>query len=306
VLGVVSRFRVLIVAFSVAVFVFLFGFANLCYVPWSVGWLRLVDLAFWVLSMGSMFAGFVEFWLFWRGCSVLSTLLIDVVGLGVVVFARFSSAIYSLLKTSFYVQVVGGSIVDEVSYRLISFATIGSLIIFSSTSLSTWFRKPVVFAESPTFHDVFIRLVKVLGSMDIRWIYIACFIVGFLTRFYPKLKYLDLPIGWDTLEYIAIARDFASTPKFLTSYLWLGGLRNLPPLITWVSGSLALLGADPWIFFKIYPATAVGLISMLSAAIAHKVSGSKAIAFASALITVFNPFILGQSRSRVYINCEYL
>ena len=179
-LGVVSRFRVLIVAFSVAVFVFLFGFANLCYVPWSVGWLRFVDFAFWVLSMGSMFAGFVEFWLFWRRCSVLSTLLIDVVGLGVVVFARFSSAIYSLLKTSFYVQVVGGSIVDEVSYRFVSFATIGSLIIFSSTSLSTWFRKPVVFAESPTFHDVFIRLVKILGSMDIRWVYIACFMFRFL------------------------------------------------------------------------------------------------------------------------------
>jgi len=89
-LGVVSRFRVLVVAFSIAVFVFLFGFANLCYVPWSVGWLRLVDTAFWVLSMGSMFAG----------------------------FARFSSAIYSLLKTSFYIQVFGGSIVDDASYRL--------------------------------------------------------------------------------------------------------------------------------------------------------------------------------------------
>jgi len=296
VLGVVYRFRVLVVAFSIAVFVFLFGFANLCYVPWSVGWLRLVDLAFWILSMGSMFAGFAEFWLFWRGCPVLSTLLIDVAGLGIVVFARFSSAIYSLLKTSFYVQVVGGSIVDEISYRLVSFATIGSLIIFSSISLSTWFRKPVVFAKSLTFHDLFIRLVRVLGATNIRWVCIASFAVGFLARFYSELKHLGLPIGWDTLEYIAVARDFASTPKLLTSYLWLGGWRNLPPLITWVSGSLNILGVDPWIFFKVYPAIAVGLISMLSAAIAYRVSGSKAIAFASALITVFNPFILGQSQ----------
>jgi hypothetical protein len=236
VLGVVSRFRVLIVAFSVAVFVFLFGFANLCCVPWSVGWLRLVDLAFWILSMGSMFAGFAEFWLFWRESSVLSTLLIDVAGLGIVVFARFSSAIYSLLKTSFYVQVVGGSIVDEVSYRLASLAVLGSFMIFSSTSLSTWFREPVVFAKSLTFHDLFTRLVKSLCAVDIRWMYIASFAAGFLVRFYSELKYLDLPIGWDTLEYIAVARDFASTPKLLTSYLWLGGWRNLPPLITWVSG----------------------------------------------------------------------
>jgi hypothetical protein len=219
VLGVVSRFRVLVVAFSIAVSVFLFGFANLCYVPWSVGWLRLVDFSFWILSMGSMFAGFAEFWLFWRRCPALSTLLIDVAGLGVVVFARFSSAIYSLLKTSFYVQVVGGSIVDEVSYRLASLAVLGSFMIFSSTSLSTWFREPVVFAKGLTFHDLFTRLVKSLCAVDIRWVYIASFAVGFLARFYPELRYLDLPIGWDTLEYIAVARDFASTPKFLTSYL---------------------------------------------------------------------------------------
>jgi hypothetical protein len=296
VLGVVSRFRVLVVAFSIAVFVFLFGFANLCYVPWSVGWLRFVDLAFWVLSIGSVFAGFAEFWLFWRRCSALSTLLIDVAGLGIVVFARFSSAIYSLLKTSFYVQVVGGSIVDEVSYRLASLAILGNFMILSSTSLSTWFREPVVFAKGLTFHDLFIRLVRVLGAANIRWVYIASFAVGFLARFYPELKYLGLPIGWDTLEYIAVARDFTSVPRFLTSYLWLGGWRNLPPLITWVSGSLALLGVDPWTFFKVYPATAVGLISMLSAAIVYRVSGSRAIALASALLTVFNPFILGQSQ----------
>ena len=67
-------------------------------------------------------------------------------------------------------------------------------------------------------------------------------------------------------------------------------------MITWVSGSLNILGVDPWIFFKVYPAMAVGLISMLSAAIAYRVSGSRAIAFASALLTVFNPFILGQSQ----------
>jgi hypothetical protein len=264
--------------------------------PWSVGWLRLVDFSFWVLSMGSMFAGFVEFLLFWRRCPVLSTLLIDVVGLGIVVFARFSSAIYSLLKTSFCVQVVGGSIVDEASYKLASLAILGSFMILSSTSLSTWFREPVVFAKGLPFYDAFIRLVRILGSVDIRWVYTACFVVGFLTRFYPELKYLGLPIGWDTLEYIAVARDFASAPRFLTNYLWLGDLRNLPPLITWGSGSLALLGVDPWTFFKVYPSIAVGLISMLSAAIAYKVSGSRAIAFASAFITIFNPFILGQSQ----------
>ena len=295
-LDAVFRFRVLIAAFSIAVSVFLFGFACLCYVPWSAGWLRVVDLAFWVLSIGSMFAGFAEFRLFWRRCPALSTLLIDVVGLGVVVFARFSSAIYSLLKTSFYVQIVGGSIVDDVSYKLASLAVLGSFMIYSSTSLSTWFKKPVVFVEGLTLHEVFLRLIKVLSAVDARWVYIASFAVGFLTRLYPELKYLNLPIGWDTLEYISNARDFAYQPKALTTYIWMGWWRNLPPLLTWVPGTLSLAGVDPWAFFKVYPPLVVGAISALSAAIAYRLAGSKPAAIAAALLAVFNPYILGQSQ----------
>lgn len=55
-----------------------------------------------------MVAGFLDLLLFWRKSPLLSTLLFTVVSTGVVVVARVSSAIYSLLKTSFYIQLIGG------------------------------------------------------------------------------------------------------------------------------------------------------------------------------------------------------
>ena len=216
------RFRVLIIAFSIVATVFLFGVANLCYRPWSVGWLRLVDFSFWILFAGCFLAGFVELRLFWRRSPVLSTLLVNVLGLGIALISRLSSAVYSLLKTSFFVQPLGGSIIDDVSYMLASFTVLGAFMILASTALSTWFKEPVVFVKSLTFCKVFYKLAKVLNNASAKWVYIACFAIGFLVRLYPELKHLSLPIGWDTLEYIANARDFAYEPKLLTRYIWLG------------------------------------------------------------------------------------
>ena len=292
----VFRFRVLVAALSIAVCVLLFSVAIMHYESGSTAWLRLADLSFWILFVGCFLAGFAELKLFWRKSPALSSLLVGAVGLGIAVFARFSSSIYSLLKTSFYIQPIGGSIIDDISFRLASLTTLGAFLIFASTAISTLFREPVIFRNSSTFYDVAIYLAKRLGSVRAMWVFIACFAVGLLVRLYPELKYLEMPIGWDTLEYISNARDFAYEPKVLTAYIWLGWWRNLPPLLTWLPGSLAMLGLDPWIFFKAYPPVVMGLISMLSAAIAHKLTKSKLVAFATALITLFNPYILGQSQ----------
>jgi hypothetical protein len=67
-------------------------------------------------------------------------------------------------------------------------------------------------------------------------------------------------------------------------------------LLTWISGLLALGGIDPWIFFKIYPPVAMGVMSMLTASIAYKLSNSRWVGLASSLLTAFNPYILGQSQ----------
>lgn len=292
----VSRFRALVVAASISAFLFLFCFANLYYQPFSTGWLRLVDISFWLLSAGSVFAGLLEVSLFWRASPLLSTTLLAVVGTAVVVVARVSSAAYSLLKTGFYTQPVGGSIVDVTSYMIATTAIPGSFMLLASTSISTLYRGPVVFRGGPTLHSLLMRVVETASNTKPWVLYVASFTVGLAVRLYPELKHLDLPVGWDTLEYISNARDFAYQPKVLTTYLWLGGWRNLPPLLTWVPGLLALAGIDPWVFFKVYPPVVVGLLSMLSAAIAYRLTGSRSVAFAATLLTVFNPYVLGQSQ----------
>ena len=87
-----------------------------------------------MLSAGSVFAELLEVSLFWRASPLLSTTLLAVVGTAVVVVARVSSATYSLLKTGFYTQLVGGSIVDVTSYTIATTAIVGSFVLLASTS----------------------------------------------------------------------------------------------------------------------------------------------------------------------------
>jgi len=291
-----SRFRVLSVALSISICLMVFSLANLHYQPYSIGWLRLVDVSFWLLSVGSVAAGLLDLSLFWRRSPLLSTLLFTAVGMGIVIVARVSSAIYSLLKTSFYTQLIGGSVIDDISYKLVSTAILGSFILLASTAVSTLYREPVVFRKGPTLYSSLMRVVKAFSGTGLKLLYVASFAIGFAVRLYPELKYLDLPVGWDTLEYISVARDFSYQPKALTTYLWLGWWRNLPPLLTWIPGLLALAGIDPWFFFKIYPPITVGIMSMLTAAITYRLSNSKWVALASSLLASFNPYILGQSQ----------
>jgi len=83
----------------------------------------------------------------------------------IVVIARFSSAIYSLLKTSFYTQDIGGSIIDDVSYKLAITAIFGSYVLLASTTVSTLYGKHVVFRETPTLYSALLGLTRLLGSI---------------------------------------------------------------------------------------------------------------------------------------------
>jgi len=61
----------------------------------------------------------------------------NIIGLGIVIVARVSSAIHSLLKTSFCTQLIGGSVLDEASYKLASISILGSFMIAASTAMNT-------------------------------------------------------------------------------------------------------------------------------------------------------------------------
>jgi len=228
----ILRFRALIAILSILISLTVFIIAILYYRPYPAGGLRLVDISFWILFMGSVAAGLLDLSLFWKKSPLLSTILFTVIGMGIVIVARVSSAIYSLLKTSFYTQLIGGSILDETSYKLASISILGSFMIAASTAMSTIEGEHVVFRKSPTLHVLLTHVAKALSNIGPKTLYIISFIIGFVVRLYPELKYPDLPISLDTLGYISVARDFSQEPKILTMYLWLGGWRKLPPLLT--------------------------------------------------------------------------
>jgi len=85
--------------------------------------------------------------------------------MGIVIVARVSSVIYSLLKTSFYTQLIGGSIVDEASYKLASMSILGSFMIAASTAMNMVQGEPVVFRESPTLHSLLTHVIKAFSNI---------------------------------------------------------------------------------------------------------------------------------------------
>jgi len=111
----VSRYRALVATSSIALHHVVFVLAYLYCERGSLGWLRLVDIAFWILFLGSTAAGFLDLKLHWKNTPVHSTILLTIIGVSIVITARFSSIIYSLIETSFYTQAIGGSIIDDVS-----------------------------------------------------------------------------------------------------------------------------------------------------------------------------------------------
>jgi len=82
-------------------------------------------------------------------------------------------------------------------------------VLLASTAVSTLYGKHVVFRETPTLYSAPLGLTRLLGSVKPRTLYITSFLTGFLVRLYPEIKYVELPIGWNTLEYVSVARDFS-------------------------------------------------------------------------------------------------
>jgi hypothetical protein len=104
--SLIPRFRALVAVLSVLLSLTAFLLASLYYRSYPDGGLRLVDISFWILFLGSVAAGLLDISLFWRRSPLLSTILFTILGTSIVITARDSSAIYSaiynLLKTSFY------------------------------------------------------------------------------------------------------------------------------------------------------------------------------------------------------------
>jgi hypothetical protein len=99
---------------------------------------------------------------------------------------------------------------------------------------------------------------------------LAVLLIAFTYRFIPELHYWPWLIGWDTPEYVAHLMDYAERLNPFTSYYWMGGLRNTPPLLVMLLYPFTLI-TDAWTMFKVYPSVAYGLLAALSSLIAVRV-----------------------------------
>jgi len=292
--SLIFKVRALIVSISIVVFILVIYIANVWYQPASYPWLVLADYGLWILFTITLLAGLLDM-LCCFSRYLLSMYAVTVVGVILAVIGRFASLLQSLLDSSFYTPIVGGGLVGRESYKWASLVIAGSVLVLASTLVATLLRGHVVFSERVTVDGVLRLLKRIEGGIKAGSILAASFMVGFLLRLYPETLY-ELPIGWDTIEYVSNALDFAQNPKIITTYTWLGDLRNIPPLLTYISGGLAIAGLSPFIFFKIWPPIATGAISLLAAAITLRLTRSRLAALLSAIAVAFNPWILGQTQ----------
>lgn len=298
IIDILFLFRALLSSLGIAAFLALFAQASVNYPPLSWQWCELVDYGLWAMFVLSLIAGLVDLIYFKsNNYSLASTYAVEVFGITIIVLGRVSSMLYSLTVNNFLIQPIGGGIVDTLSLQMALFPMLlGSFTILASTSVSTLFKKHISHERGPRIGQILSYMIGLWSRLPLKLTFVVSFMLGFLVRMYPEILYWPLPIGWDTLEYIAHARDFVANPSLIPMYLWMGGWRNLPPLLTYISGSLGLIGLDPLIFFKFYPAVVMGLLSLFSSTITYEISRSKTLALISSLMMIFNPYIIGQSQ----------
>ncbi len=230
-----------------------------------------VDYTFWsstILLLAAMYYDLREY----SGASLYSTLLLEVMGFVLVSFVRAASLVHSaLLIEPGYLcigcGVAGPQVLVYVYPTMFSAGVLG----VGSMLVNRLHGGPYVFSKGITLGELCRSLSLRAGAVLDRSEIIA-FLLGFTVRLLPEVYWWPRPIGYDTVEYVAHLRDFVDRPSIFGSYYWMGGPRNIPPLIDWFLYPLALL-VDPWYIFKLYPPVAYGLLAMLMTTFSIRVLG---------------------------------
>mgnify|MGYP001772781023 CR=1 FL=1 len=280
-----ARFRLIFASLALALSELLIGYL----IGGVVNWV-LYDYLVWLISLAASLGDILDFLCFYRRMGYASTLTLDVLSLVLVAIGRLGSLALSMVDTMFTTPLVGGGIVGIKALRIASLVVPGSLIGFVVIALHTLAREPVVFVESRSWaeilHGIRRRLVSVGYFFEDHPIFTA-FLSGFSLRFIPEVVWWPWHIGWDTVEYTAHLADFLTSLNPFKPYYWMGGLRNIPPLLDLI---LALPAAvvGPWLTFKLYPPIAFGVLVAAATYLAKSVlrvspRNLVAVAFASAL-----------------------
>ncbi|MEM1682337.1 MAG: hypothetical protein QXM78_06020 [Sulfolobales archaeon] len=223
--------------------------------------------------------------------SYCSTLLLSLLSALVVLIGRVSSLVINCtLYLPYDVMPLFGSRYTRESFFIsLVLASVGVSLSLVSLSLHSALGRPLVFREGRPVNAVIAsawnRLRLAFSTTNL---YLpSSFLLGFTLRFIPELIWWPWHIGWDTVEYVAHLEDFMVRLNPFASYYWMGGLRNIPPMLNLV----VLVPAhafSAWAVFKVYPAVAYGLLCLSSALLAKTVFRTSGWgAFLTSAITAF-------------------
>ncbi len=259
-----------------------------------------LDFIFWLSTLLILCGALMDLRLH-RGYDIASTLMLEVFGLILALFGRLAITIYlEYLHRLFapptclpyyvscYLSVM----------KLSTFIFSGGLLVLVSQAIS-YVKGPIEIGKSVSYKYLWetLRATFVAGLRAfISKHYLAvAFAIAFILRLLPELYSWPLPIGWDTLAYIAYLKDYAMTLNPFRAYIWMGSPRNIPPLMAILLTPLVRV-VDPMYLMKLWEPLMLGFVATLSAAYTrHALKASKEIAFLAGIATSINIVVIGST-----------
>lgn len=250
-----------------------------------------IDYIYWITFLLAIIV-FKQVYMMCMNKPVFSTAAMVLTGFAFIIISRVLSITMSVLENP-YLFYIGGFVTSlnafKYSYPLMVFGS----ILFSLTNILHYHRGVVVFKTSITFGEALSILSRKVNAFKLKLFLIIGFILGLITRLLPEIHLWPRPIGYDTIMYIAHLRDFVVSPRFFSAYVWGGSLlRNIPPLLDWLTYPFALY-IDPWYIFKLYPPVLYGvLIGILSILYYRVIGGETKWVLLGLILSIFNLLLL--------------
>lgn len=265
------------------------------YVYGGFQWWVVCDYTAWLATLLACFAAYLDLKAFWGNSSYASTILLSLVGFTTIVFGRLASICLNASTTipEYVGPLLGSYYTREGFFCAAACLVSGSTLTTIGLFIHAVVGKPVVFRQSETPAELFEKQwLKLLKTWESCWsrpgTYLAAaFLIGFIHRLIPEILWWPLPVGSDTVEYIAHLADFAVSLDPFKSYYWMGTMRNCPPLLNIILLPVSAI-AGAWNALKIYPPVAYGMLTLSSALLARKAYGlNTPSSFLASMITAF-------------------
>ncbi len=229
--------------------------------------LTVLDYQLWLIFICVATASILDFMEYYRDFGYASTLTLTLIALVFLFAGRFGISLITSLATCYPGPLIGFIILTPDNLYLYAYffgmLMAGALLALGAIAIHLIFGRPISFAESTPYAPIISRfkgeLVKSYLSTP-AMASITAFILGSSFRLLPEIYWWPWPIGWDTVEYIAHLRDFMTSLNPFKPYYWMGGLRNIPPLMNMLLAPFTMI-TDSWILMKLYPPICYGFLT---------------------------------------------